>query len=128
MNKKQQRLQAKAVKAGQVAAHEGAAERASDVPNAKSAVAVVAAAPRVFAKLPSMPKSRKPKAPKSCECGCGSMTRGGRFVPGHDARLHGWVLRVERKVVSIAQVRDTDGKGVALAVFRAIQAKAQVAA
>jgi hypothetical protein len=24
-----------------------------------------------------------------CLCGCGETTRGGRFKPGHDARLHG---------------------------------------
>ena len=24
--------------------------------------------------------------PKPCACGCGSMTRGGVFLPGHDAK------------------------------------------
>jgi len=24
--------------------------------------------------------------PKQCACGCGAMTRGGDFIPGHDAR------------------------------------------
>jgi hypothetical protein len=47
--------------------------------------------------LPKLPKAaRKPKPPKPCECGCGGQTRGGRFLPGHDARLHAWALRVER--------------------------------
>jgi hypothetical protein len=31
-----------------------------------------------------------PKQPKPCECGCGGQT-GGRFCPGHDARLYGRV-------------------------------------
>lgn len=29
------------------------------------------------------------KVPKECECGCGEWTKGGRFRPGHDARMHG---------------------------------------
>lgn len=28
------------------------------------------------------------KAPQACGCGCGGMTKGGRFLPGHDARFH----------------------------------------
>jgi hypothetical protein len=28
-----------------------------------------------------------------CLCGCGETTRGGRFKPGHDARLHGELKR-----------------------------------
>ena len=30
---------------------------------------------------------------RSCLCGCGETTRGGRFKPGHDARLHGELKR-----------------------------------
>jgi hypothetical protein len=30
---------------------------------------------------------------RSCLCGCGKTTRGGRFKPGHDARLHGELKR-----------------------------------
>jgi hypothetical protein len=29
------------------------------------------------------------KEPRACECGCGEMTKGGRFRPGHDSRMHG---------------------------------------
>ena len=28
------------------------------------------------------------KTPQACGCGCGGMTKGGRFLPGHDARFH----------------------------------------
>lgn len=28
------------------------------------------------------------KTPQPCGCGCGGMTKGGRFLPGHDARFH----------------------------------------
>lgn len=30
---------------------------------------------------------------RDCECGCGGQTRGGRFQPGHDAKLKGSLLR-----------------------------------
>ena len=30
---------------------------------------------------------------RSCLCGCGGTTRGGRFKPGHDSRLHGELKR-----------------------------------
>ena len=29
------------------------------------------------------------REPQACGCGCGGMTKGGRFLPGHDARMHG---------------------------------------
>jgi hypothetical protein len=28
------------------------------------------------------------RAPRQCLCGCGGMTKGGRFLPGHDAKYH----------------------------------------
>lgn len=31
--------------------------------------------------------------PKACGCGCGEMTRGGDFLPGHDARFRGRLLK-----------------------------------
>jgi hypothetical protein len=37
-------------------------------------------------------KTTAPKAgatPRDCLCGCGGQTKGGRFLPGHDARFHG---------------------------------------
>jgi hypothetical protein len=43
-------------------------------------------------KLPSLPKSRVQVA---CDCGCGGQT-GSRFVPGHDSKLKGMRIRVER--------------------------------
>jgi hypothetical protein len=33
-----------------------------------------------------MNKKTKMKAPR-CLCGCGGQTKGGRFLPGHDAKL-----------------------------------------
>ena len=31
--------------------------------------------------------------PKACGCGCGDLTRGGDFLPGHDARYRGRMLK-----------------------------------
>lgn len=56
-------------------------------------------------RLPKLPRApRKPKEPKICGCGCGNATRGGRFIPGHDARLHGWALRVTRGIVKLEDI------------------------
>lgn len=39
-------------------------------------------------------KPVKAKAePKACGCGCGDLTRGGDFLPGHDARFRGQMLK-----------------------------------
>lgn len=54
--------------------------------------------------LPKLPRKRKAKEPKQCACGCGGMTKGGRFIAGHDSRLKGWLLRVERGLVKIADI------------------------
>lgn len=37
----------------------------------------------------------KSKAPR-CECGCGGATKGGRFLPGHDAKLKKELLALAR--------------------------------
>ena len=56
--------------------------------------------------LPKMPRStvRKAKPARPCECGCAQPTKGGRFLPGHDARLHAWTLRVERGMMKASEV------------------------
>ncbi len=41
------------------------------------------------AKAQAKPKAAaRSKDPRACECGCGENTKGGRFRPGHDAKLH----------------------------------------
>jgi hypothetical protein len=30
--------------------------------------------------------------PKPCACGCGDMTKGGKFIPGHDSRTLSAIL------------------------------------
>ncbi len=47
-----------------------------------------------------MPRNRKPKL---CSCGCGEMTRGGQFIPGHDAKL---LSTIVNSVGGIANLRD----------------------
>jgi len=69
--------------------------------------------------LPKMKRTRKPKPTVACECGCGGQTKS-RFVPGHDARLHGWALRVERNVVTLEQVPEIHRAAVAKHLGRAV--------
>lgn len=82
-----------------------------------------AAAPKVsktgLPKLPSLPRMRKAKPPKECECGCGDMTKGGRFLPGHDSYLKGLALRIERGVI---KYKDIEHEGQRKAVMRLMKA------
>lgn len=43
-------------------------------------------------------KERKPRKsdPKECLCGCGGTTKGGRFLPGHDAKLKSQLMNAYR--------------------------------
>ena len=54
----------------------------------------------------SEPKAAKPKAePRPCVCGCGSDTKGGLFVAGHDGRVHGWFAAVKEGAFLAAGLR-----------------------
>lgn len=64
--------------AAQASAESDAAAEAT-VNGKRKPKAEKAAAPRAAAKS---------KDPRACECGCGENTKGGRFRPGHDAKLH----------------------------------------
>ena len=39
----------------------------------------------------------KKRGPRECACGCGGMTKGGRFLPGHDAKRKGSLIRAVRE-------------------------------
>jgi hypothetical protein len=41
------------------------------------------------------------------------MTRGGLFMPGHDGRPKGWMLRIERGIIKLADVPDGERQVVA---------------
>lgn len=64
--------------------------------NAPSKAADVAAANALKAKAaPKEPKAPKLPTTQDCLCGCGLET-GGKFRPGHDARVKGWLSKVEQ--------------------------------
>ncbi len=48
-------------------------------------------------RMATTPKERaaKVKTPQNCLCGCGGQTKGGRFIPGHDARYHARIRILE---------------------------------
>lgn len=60
--------------------------------------------------LPRLPKNRS--QPRPCLCGCGSTTRGGRFMPGHDARLYGFARRVESGKSKLTEIPAESRKAV----------------
>ncbi len=39
--------------------------------------------------------------PKLCACGCNAMTKGGEFLPGHDVRLLGAIVKRVGGVVNL---------------------------
>ena len=51
---------------------------------------------------------RKGPQPQPCLCSCGGLTRGGRFLPGHDARLHAELKRNLAKDPLLRNERFTD--------------------
>lgn len=42
-------------------------------------------------------------ATKTCECGCGELTKGGNFLPGHDQRLR---ISLEKRAGGLLALRD----------------------
>ena len=49
---------------------------------------------------PSTSPYRKSPTPRVCGCGCGDMTKGGKFRPGHDAKLLSAVLAETRAALA----------------------------
>ena len=68
--------------------NQSAAAEAAGVPDVPIDVTVPKAKKEAKPKKETAKTSPKEREPKACECGCGDLTKGGRFIPGHDARLH----------------------------------------
>lgn len=83
--------------------------------------------------MPAMPGGRGKGTSHPCVCGCGLPTKR-EWHPGHDGRATGWAIRVERGVITIADVPDNERRGAirmmvrrAAAVKAAADAKVQAA-
>ena len=46
---------------------------------------------------------KQPKFLNACGCGCGQPCKS-RFLPGHDAKLHGWVKKLAAGVMSLDEL------------------------
>lgn len=57
-------------------------------------------------KAPAAPRTRKPKEARECKCGCGEMTKGGLFRPGHDARYHSALAKAQAAEAAKAELAD----------------------
>lgn len=42
--------------------------------------------------------------PKPCGCGCGTMTKGGQFIPGHDAKLMSAIIQSVGGLVELKEL------------------------
>lgn len=56
------------------------------------------------------PRVKKEKTVKPCRCGCGGQTTA-FFVPGHDARFKGWLMKVEKGEKKVAELPEAVQKG-----------------
>ena len=56
-------------------------------------------------------KAAATKTPQDCMCGCGGQTKGGRFIPGHDARFHSRVRSLEAQGVSHEEAEKIASQG-----------------
>jgi hypothetical protein len=56
-------------------------------------------------------KAPKAKDPRDCLCGCGMQTKGGRFIPGHDARFHGRIRKLEAAGLSHDEAEKVASQG-----------------
>jgi hypothetical protein len=53
--------------------------------------------------------------PKVCGCGCGSMTKGGQFIPGHDSKLMSAILQRVGGLAALKElVESVTGEEIAL--------------
>lgn len=68
---------------------------------AKAAPVTKPAARPARAERPARETTPGQRSPRDCECGCGAQTKGGRFIPGHDAKLHAR-QRAEAKAAAAA--------------------------
>lgn len=121
MGKKHDRIAAKAAKTVKERHKEPVAEA---MPDASMPQPVAAPKPKREAKakeplegglvpmpkMPSATRARKPKPMHDCACGCGGQTRS-LWVPGHDARAKGWAMRIERNIVTMADVPENERPG-----------------
>ncbi len=65
----------------------------------KQAKADAAKADREERQAKQAARSSRPKRePRECKCGCGGTTKGGTFLPGHDAKYHARI-RAERSAM-----------------------------
>lgn len=53
---------------------------------------------------------KKEKTVKPCRCGCGGQTTA-FFVPGHDARFKGWLIKVEKGEKKVTELPESVQKG-----------------
>lgn len=66
--------------------------------------------------LPPMPGRKG--APRPCACGCGAVTRGGTWWPGHDGRATGWAARIAKGLITIDDVPANERAGARIMLAR----------
>lgn len=70
----------------------------------KDRIAGLKAAKAAKAAAPKAPRVAKSKEQSKCKCGCGGLT-GGNFVPGHDARFKGWLIKIAKGEMAVTDLK-----------------------
>lgn len=86
-----------------------AAEEARLAENGAKAAVRKERAPKAKADKPARETTPGQRSPRDCECGCGAQTKGGRFLPGHDAKLHSR-QKAEAKAKAEAEAAQAPGQ------------------
>lgn len=77
--------------------------------------------------LPALPRSgRRARSVVPCLCGCGLGTKS-TWHPGHDGRATGWAVRVERGLMTLADVPSNERAGAEFMIARRAAAVARQA-
>lgn len=83
---------------------EAAADKVTSVTTKGKGKTTTKAAPGTKAvKEPKVPKEKKLPSTQNCLCGCGLET-GGKFRPGHDAKVKGLLGKVEKGILKFADL------------------------
>ncbi len=90
----------------EVSGHEGRKKKPTEEGETDMATKTAVKKAATPAKKPTAAakRAKEVKDPKDCTCGCGAQTKGGNFVAGHDARVHGWGKKIGRGEMKFNEV------------------------
>lgn len=87
----------------EVSGHTPPQKKETEMKNATKPAKAEKAVKEVKPKEVKEKKAPVEKVINDCQCGCGGKT-GSKFVPGHDARFHGWEKKIARGEMKFSEI------------------------